>query len=78
VSRDTGVEVSENATALLEREGKRLLISANNRDGLDFDLACALCRDKGGVLHFGSGTGFASVRDCPLCSSADQSRETSK
>lgn len=67
MSRDTGVEVRDDVTPLLERLGKRLVVSANDRDGLDFNLVCALCRGQGAVLHFGSAAGFASVRPCPLC-----------
>jgi len=64
---DNGVEVTAEATALLQREGKRLMIGVNLGDGLEFNLVCALCRGSGQTAYHGANPPLAEVRTCSLC-----------
>lgn len=71
---DDGVEVTAEATAVLQREGKRLLIETDGRGGLHLRLVCPLCRGAGVTVYHG-GSGLGEVHPCPLCDRAEDDRE---
>ncbi len=75
---DNGVEVTDVATALLQREGKRLVVDADAAGGLQLrieDPPCDVCGGTGKTLYHGTGH-LAELRRCSACADGAKVADT--